>query len=245
MNSGLYAALSGNLAAMRRLDIISNNLANVDTPGYKKDRMLFESLLAAVNNPTSASGNLTDAPVLAGDQVFTDFSAGPVKETGNPLDLAIAGNGFFVVNTPQGEAYTRQGNFRRDAAGHLVTVDGYEVQGKGGAITITGGQVKIDSTGKVSVDGTQVGTLQVVDFPKPYLLRKAGDGLFVPATPQVAPQAITNPRIDQGHLEQSNVSAIQEMVQLIETNRFFDACTRVVRTFDTMAGRAANDIGKV
>ena len=245
MNSGLYAALSGNLAAMRRLDILSNNLANVNTPGFKKERMLFESLLASVKNSTSPPGTPTDAPVLAADRVITDYSPGPLKETGNPLDLAIEGDGFFVVNTPNGPAYTRQGNFRRDQAGRIVTVDGYELQGTGGPITITGGKVDVDARGQVSVDGAQVGTLQIVDFPHPYALDKAGNGLFVPSDPQNTPQATTAARISQGFIEQSNVNTIQEMVELIETNRFFEMCSKAVKSYDDLTARAANDLGKV
>jgi len=239
MNSGLYAALSGNLAAMKRLDVLSNNLANVNTPGFKKDRMTFESLLMA---STSAANG--DQPVLANNTFFTDFSAGPVKQTGNTLDLALEGDGFFVVNTPQGPAYTRQGTFQRDSSGKLVTRDGYEVAGSG-ALVLNGSKVEIDAKGVVQVDGAQVGTLQVVDFPKPYALQKIGDGLFVPADPQVVPQPVAKSAVRQGFLEESNVNVVMEMAQLIETNRFFETCQKVVQGYDNVAAKAANEIGKV
>jgi flagellar basal-body rod protein FlgF len=239
MNSGLYAALSGNLAAMKRLDVISNNLANVNTPGFKKDRMSFESLLMASTG--AANG---DQPVLAENSFYTDFSAGPVKQTGNTLDLALEGNGFFVVNTPQGQAYTRQGTFQRNSAGRLVNRDGYEVVGTG-ALTINGSKVEIDSKGGVQVDGAQQGTLQVVDFPKPYALQKIGDGLFVPANPQATPEAVANPVIRQGFLEESNVNVVREMAELIESNRFFETCQKIVKSYDDVSAKAANEIGKI
>ena len=160
MNSGMYAAVSGNMVSAQRLEIITNNLANINTVGFKKDRMIFDTMLNSAKNPTQPAGMLTDAPVLSAYTVDTDYSAGPQKQTGNPLDLALDGSGFFVVNTPQGKAYTRQGNFHLDAGGKVVTADGYEVQGGGGPLTIKGGKVDINEKGEVSVDGQQVSTLR-------------------------------------------------------------------------------------
>ncbi len=244
MNSGLYSALSGSLAAVRRLDVISNNLANANTAGFKGDRLQFQSVLAGTMNPALAADGSGDAPVYSGEKFFTDYAAGPVRQTGNTLDLALDGDGFFVVNTPQGRAYTRAGNFRRDASGKLVTSDGYEVQGRG-AITINGGRVEIDGKGGVSVDGVPVGTLEVVDFPKPYALEKIGNGLFVPAGTQSAPQPVTTATVRQGFLEESNVNVVAEMARMIETSRYFDSCQKVVRTYDDLAAKAANDLGKL
>ena len=109
MNSGMYAALSGNLSALRRLEVVSNNLANASTPGFKADQLQFESVLANVKNPTSQD------PALSNERFFTDFSAGGLQKSDNVLDVALDGDGFFVVNTPDGPAYTRQGNFHRGA----------------------------------------------------------------------------------------------------------------------------------
>jgi len=241
MNSGLYAALSGNLAAMRRLDVISNNLANANTAGFKKDRIAFESLLALRAGEAPEKAGL----VQANDVYFTDYSAGPVKQTGNTLDFAIEGDGFFAVNTPQGPAYTRQGNFERNAAGRLVTNEGYEVLGSGGPITINGSRVEVSARGEIMVDGVQVATLQVVDFPKPYAFQKTGSSLFVPSDPGATAQPVRTVSVKQGYLEGSNVSVVQEMVQMIEANRYFEACQRVVKSYDDAAGKAANDIGRI
>lgn len=245
MNSGIYSAVSGSLAAMRRLDLISNNLANVNTPGYKKDKMSFEGLLAGSANPPAVPQGKTADPILQKENVYIDFASGPTSQSGNPLDLALDGDGFFAVTTPEGTAYTRQGNFRTSADGTLVTVDGYPVQGAGGgAIRIQGNHVEISAAGGVTVDGVQSGQLAVLDFPKPYALTKIGSALFVPADPQAVTQAGTA-QIQQGHIEGSNVESISEMVQLIETNRYFEACSKVIKGFDDIAAKAANELGRV
>ena len=237
MNSGMYAALSGNLSALRRLEVISNNLANASTPGFKGDQIAFESVLANVKNPTQD-------PVFSNERFWTDFSAGPLQKTDNVLDLALNGEGFFVVNTPQGQAYTRQGNFHRGAGGRLVTADGYEVQGKNGAISLTGGRIDIGAGGVVTVDGVAAGTLAQVDFPKPYQLRKAGAGLFVPADPQTATTP-SSAEVKQGYLESSNVKVIVEMARMIETSRYFESCAKAVKSYDDLTAKAANELGKV
>lgn len=230
---------------MRRLDVISNNLANVNTPGYKKDKMSFEGLLAGPVNPPAVPQGTTADPILQKENIYIDYASGPTSQSGNPLDLALDGDGFFAVTTPEGTAYTRQGNFRTSVDGTLVTVDGYPLQGAGGAaIRIQGSHVEIDGKGSVTVDGTVAGTLSVMDFEKPYKLTKIGSALFVPADPQATPQPGKS-QVMQGYLEGSNVESISEMVQLIETNRYFEACSKVIQNFDTIAGKAANDLGRV
>ena len=245
MNSGMYAAVSGNMVSAQRLEVITNNLANINTVGFKKDRMIFDTMLNSAKNPTQPAGMLTDAPVLSAYTVDTDYSAGPQKQTGNPLDLALDGSGFFVVNTPQGKAYTRQGNFHLDAGGKVVTADGYEVQAGGGPVTIKGGKVDINEKGEVSVDGQQVSTLSVVDFPKPYQMQKIGSAMFVPADPAVTEQPASGALVRQGALEDSNVHPLLEMANLIETTRFFESCVKTIQSYDEMASKAANDLGRV
>lgn len=245
MNSGMYAAVSGSLAAMQRLDVISNNLANINTPGYKKDKMSFEGLLAGNVNPPAVPQGMTADPILQKENIYIDYASGPISQSGNPLDLALDGDGFFAVTTPEGTAYTRQGNFRTSVDGTLVTVDGYPVQGMGGApISIKGSRVEIDAKGGVMVDGTEAGAISIVDFQKPYAMTKLGNALFIPDGPQADSQAGTA-QIQQGHIEGSNVESISEMVQMIETNRYFEACSKVIKGFDDMAAKAATDLGRV
>ncbi|MBU5611500.1 flagellar basal-body rod protein FlgF [Geomonas azotofigens] len=238
MNAGMYAALTGNLSAQRRLDVISNNLANASTTGFKADQIQFESVLANVKNSTQG-------PVFSNDRYSTDFSAGALQRTDNSLDLALEGDGFFAVSTPQGTAYTRQGNFHLTGNGRLVTADGYEVQGSGGPITVpASGKVEIGSGGQVSVNGNAVGTISAVDFAKPYAMNKLGNGLFQPADPNAATTASTA-GIKQGYLETSNVKAVVEMSRLIEASRYFEICAKAVKTYDDLTSRAANDLGKI
>jgi len=244
MNSGMYSALSGNLMAMKRMDVISNNLANVNTPGYKKDKMLFESMLAGSANPPAVPQGSTADPILLKDNVIIDYSPGNVSQTGNNLDLAIDGDGFFVVSTPDGPAYSRQGNFRLSSDGTLVNADGFPVMGQGGAIHIQGSKVDIDAQGVVSVDGNPVGTISVMDFPRPYNLTKSAGALFTPADPNMTPQAATA-GVRQGQLEGSNVETISEMVQMIETSRYYEACAKVIKGFDDMTAKATNDMGRL
>jgi flagellar basal-body rod protein FlgG len=244
MNSGMYSALSGNIAAMKRMDIISNNLANANTPGFKKDKMLFEGMLAGNVNPPAVPQGMTADPILQKENVYIDYSQGPVGQTGNSLDLAIDGDGFFVVETPSGPAYTRQGNFHVGADGTLVTVDGYPVMGQGGAIRVQGSKVDINAKGEVAVDGNSAGTINIVDFPKPYNLTKAAGAMFTPVDPQASPQTASGV-VRQGFLEGSNVETISEMVQMIETSRYFDACQRVVRSYDDIAAKATSDLGRI
>lgn len=244
MNSGMYSALSGNLAAMTRMDVISNNLANVNTPGFKKDKVSFEGLLSSVTTPPAVPQSSTADPILQKENLFVDYSSGPVVQTGNPLDLTIDGDGFFAIETPQGIAYTRQGNFRLSADGTLVTADGYPVQGQGGGIRITGSRVEIDSKGVVMVDGVEGATISLFDFPKPYAMRKTGAAQFVPTDPAAVAQVATG-QFRQGHLEGSNVDTVSEMMQMIENSRYFEACQKVILSFNDLTSKAANELGRL
>jgi flagellar basal-body rod protein FlgF len=251
MNSGIYPAVSGSLAAMRKLDVISNNLANINTPGYKKDKMTFEGLLAGNVTPPAVPQGMTADPILQKENIYIDYSSGPTSQSGNPLDLALDGDGFFAVTTPEGTAYTRQGNFRTSTDGTLVTMDGYPVQGiekdnkgNGAPIKIKGNRVEIDNKGNVTVDDAPSGTISVVDFSKPYTLVKSGTSLFVPSDPEAKPLP-GKAQVQQGYTEGSNVDSISEMVQMLETNRYFEACSKVIKGFDDIAAKAVNDLGRV
>jgi flagellar basal-body rod protein FlgF len=243
MNSGIYGAISGNMAMEKQLDVLANNLANVNTPGFKKDTISFESVLAA--SAVQGTDGSEDSPMLIKEKYIIDYSAGQVKVTDNTFDIALDGDGFFAVNTPQGKAYTRQGNFRLDANSKLVTADGYEVLGNGGPIVINGGSVSIDAKGKILVEGQETGTIDVVDFPKPYDLKKMGSALFMPNNPGTTPQAAKGMTVRQGYLEGSNVNSLEEMVRMIETTRSTETCSKMIQNYDQMTGHAVNELGKV
>jgi flagellar basal-body rod protein FlgG len=243
MNSGIYGAISGSMAMMNQLDVLANNLANVNTPGFKKDTISFEAVMAA--SALQGSDGSADTPALATGSYAIDFSAGSVKVTDNTFDIALDGDGFFAINTPQGKAYTRQGNFKMDANSKLVTTDGYEVLGGGAPIIINGGSVSFDAKGKIFVEGQEAGSIDVLDFPKPYDLRKIGSALFMPNDPDATPQATKDTVVRQGYLEGSNVNALEEMVRMIETTRSSETCQRMIQSYDQLTGKAVNDLGKV
>ncbi|MDD2336782.1 MAG: flagellar basal-body rod protein FlgF [Geobacteraceae bacterium] len=243
MNSGIYGAISGNMAMMKQLDVLANNLANVNTPGFKRDNICFKAVLAA--SAQQGTEGAADTPSLATESYSIDFTAGQVKVTDNTFDIALDGDGFFAVNTPQGKAYTRQGNFKIDANSKLVTADGYEVLGAGSPIIINGGSVSFDEKGKISVEGQETGSIDVVDFPKPYALRKIGSALFMPNSSDATPQPAKNTLVKQGYLEGSNVNTLEEMVRMIETTRSSETCQKMIQNYDQMTGKAVNDLGKV
>lgn len=253
MNSGMYSALSGNLAAMKQMDVLTNNLANAATNGYKQDRIVFDSLLAGNLKPPAVPEGQTADPVLLGDRMLTDHSPGSLRQTGNPLDLALQGNGFFAVTTPDGTAYTRQGSFRLAADGTLITANGYPVQSQNGQPIVisvvtqaSADKPSIDSQGTITMNGEQMGTLGIFDFPRPYQLDKVAGTFFVPSGQGVVPQpAGPNTTVTQGALEESNVNAVSAMVQMIEASRYFETCQKVIRSYDEMAAKAANEIARV
>ena len=258
MNSGMYSAVSGNLAAMKRLDTIASNLANAATNGFKQDRLAFESVLAGNQNPPAVPSGKTADPVLLQERMLTDYSAGALVQTGNTFDVAIQGDGFFAVRTPDGIAYTRQGNFRLASDGTLVTANGYPVLSGAGerpeegqpivldiAGQAGGGKPVIDAQGGITLNGEPVANLAIFDFPRPYQLTKSAGTLFLAgdgATPRAA-SPLTS--VTQGALEQSNVNSIAEMVQMVEASRYFETCQRVVRNFDDMAAKVVNDLARV
>jgi flagellar basal-body rod protein FlgG len=253
MYTGLYAAVSGSLAHEKRLAILTNNLANANTAGFKADRPIFQvDPLPVVVGPVTAPDGTTVAATLDRFQgrdsaqtqlsaVHTDFTPGDLRDTGNPLDLALEGRGFFAVQTPDGVAYTRQGTFTLNADGVLVTSGGLPVLGDNGPLRLRGGKIEIDPSGRVSADGTLVDRLKVVDFPRPYALEKQGDVLFrsvVPNPPTIPATGV----VRQGAIETANVQPVRLLVSVMETSRAYEAYQKVIQAFNDTAGRAVNDI---
>ena len=172
-------------------------------------------------------------------------TSGSYQETGNTLDLAIFNQGFFVVQTPSGERYTRNGNFVVDTEYRLVTADGYPVLGENGPIKITGSQLDINKVGEIMVNNEFVDRLQIVDFAKPYDLAKMGNSLFIPTDPNAIPERVGTVRMKSGTLEMSNVSVVTEMVDMITVTRAYQANQRVIKAHDTIMGKAIETLGRV
>jgi flagellar basal-body rod protein FlgF len=248
MSGTIYQAAAGALLMQQQLDVLSNNLANINTVGYKEDRPRFDLPASNPSSSQSTSGQSTTVPELSPYSppmsFYVDFSSGDLQRTQNPLDVAITGNGFFEVQTDNGPQYSRKGNFTVNKDGLLSTADGWPVMGQGGEITVAGSHIQINADGDIYVDGDLVDRLKVVDFPKPYALQKVGDTQFEPTSSTANPQASTGYRISQGFLESSNVNSIRTMTEIIETTRAFESYQKVIQAADDATSKTVNTVGR-
>jgi flagellar basal-body rod protein FlgG len=179
------------------------------------------------------------------DGVAMKSGQGALTPTGGTFDVALQGDGFFVVDTPDGTRYTRGGNFTVDSSGGLVTQDGLPVLGENGPIKIDGGTVEITEQGDIMIDGKKANTIKVVDFAKPYQLKKVGKNLLDVSSADVQPaQKPAQTAVAQGFLESSSVSVIQEMVKMIECLRAFELNQKAIMTQDDLTNKAINDVGR-
>lgn len=226
---------------LTRLQVIGHNLANGATTGYRRDTAvstLFEPQLLAYQHDLVAQHRDALVPRI---ETTTVHQAGTPRFTGNPLDIAIEDDTFFAIETPQGEAYSRDGAFRLDSAGRLVTAGGLPVLSTGGHLRLTTATPRIEKNGAVWDGEDFAGQLKMVRFANPALLEKAGAAMFLRGTAQ--PElAVDDARVRQAYVENSNVSASQEMVQLMEVMRHFEASQRVVRGYDEMLDTAITTI---
>ncbi|MDU4960907.1 MAG: flagellar basal-body rod protein FlgF [Sporomusaceae bacterium] len=246
MIKGIYAAASGMLAESLRTDATANNLANVNTAGYKKDaavnKAFAEMLISRINDgPVQPVGNVgTGAEV---DEIVAIHTQGMMRATDNPLDLAIEGEGYFAVETPAGVRYTRNGTFSRNGLGELTTAEGYPVLAEGGGrLLVEGGSLFVGEDGVVSADGLEIGRLQLTEFSDRRLLVKEGDSLF---RNDGAAQRQPGGLVRQGMLEMSNVNAVAEMVNLINGYRAYEVNSKAVQAHDQLLDKAVNEIGRV
>ncbi|NOY60350.1 MAG: flagellar hook-basal body protein [Calditrichaeota bacterium] len=218
----------------RAIEVIANNLANVSSVGFKRSDMFSQSLRDAQTN--------SRAEPIPKESI--DFAQGSIQLTGNPMDLAIEGDGFFSIDTKEGIRYTRQGNFKLDSEAFLTTPDGDYVLGNGGRIRVEG-EIRFSDDGKVFLNGEESNQLDIVSISDKSKLYRAGSGLFGVSDERVVlemPEAI---KIRAGSLEASNVNAIEEMVKLIETYRQFEADQRALKAQDESLSKAVNDVGRV
>lgn len=265
---GIFVGLSGAMAQNLKLDSIANNIANVDSPAFKRDQQLFKEYLTANEKPPSVI-QVPKIPASiesfydtqGGDKsfvdtagTFTDFTQGGLKVTGNSFDVAIEGEGFFEVATPSGARMTRNGSFTLDGNGQLVTKQGYPVlmQSPGGTelsqrvIRLGSGPITIGSNGQVFQNGQEVATLSIVNVADKDVLHKEGSGLFNFKDNAVAETTqVTNPNLHQGYLETSNINIVKEMTDMITTNRHFETLQKAMSTYDQMNEKLVNEVSKV
>ncbi len=219
------------LATQAKNEVVANNLANIQTTGYKKDVMFVEYL------------EKTDDIKAT---VTTRHSQGKLLDTQNPLDIAISGDGFFTIETPEGERYSRNGHFSLDAEGAIITGAGDYVLGESGRVYVPSedgkpGDITISTEGEIFYRDSRLDKFQIVSVADPGTLEKTGNGYFKASDPALVEPAL-KVSILQGKLEESNVNPIDEMVQLIEIQRQYESLQRTIRSLDMALGRTVNDI---
>jgi len=241
MLKGIAAAASGMMPHLKRQEVIANNLANAATAGFKRDRLFVEKLDAA-QRAAAPKGEAWQLANSVG--IVVDFAQGPLDRTHNPLDVALSGEGFLVVETPGGERYTRNGHFSVDSDGLLITSDQQPVLGEGGEIRLPAGTVTIGTEGTISVDGQRVDKLRIVRFVDPRVLVRAATSVFEIGIPTASPEPDDATLVHQEFLERSNVNTIEEMVNMITTFRFYEADEKAIRSQDDVQGRVVNELGR-
>lgn len=222
---------------MSQLDVVSNNLANLATPGFKVEHIYQGEAEGA--KTAAGKGDVGDPAFI-----YVDHSPGLMQRTDNALDVAITGDGFFVIESQAGLAYTRKGNFTINKNNQLVTQSGDKVLGESGPITIAGRDVNIDGGGTVAVDGAVAGKLQMVSFDKRQNLVRRGDGLFTdPGT--AGKKKVATPDFTPRHIELANANAIREMADMIDIQRSFESYQKVMLTIQDMDKLSTSRVGRL
>jgi flagellar basal-body rod protein FlgF len=237
MQNALLVGLSRQMALSHELDVIANNLANVDTTGFKSDKAAFsEFLMPGARDNEFAAGKDRRVSFVQDRATWIDFSPGAVQQTGSPLDVAVDGKGWLVVQTPRGQRYTRSGSLSINATGTLVTSEGDAVQGNGGAIQFQTGDHNITISGSgiitaqdSSGNSAPRGQLQLVTFDQPQALQKDGGSTFVAPNGVNANPAPAGTRVVQGQIEKSNVNAVTEMARMIQITRSYSDIAAILQ----------------
>jgi flagellar basal-body rod protein FlgF/flagellar basal-body rod protein FlgG len=246
MENSLLIGLSRQVALQRELEVVANNVANINTTGYKNDSTVFEEFLmpvASANNFAPADARLS---FVQDRSTWHDLGQGPIQNTGNPLDVAIDGDSFLVVQTPRGERYTRNGALQVNAAGQLVTSEGHQVLGDAGPIVFQQGdtEITIGREGSIAAAGGARGKLRLVTFAQPQALQKDGASTF--AAPQgVQAQPAETPHVIQGAIEKSNVKAVFEMSRMIEITRAYTQIAAMLQQQNELQRSAINQLAEV
>ncbi len=254
MLRGLYTAYTGMLAQQQKMDTISNNLANVNTIGFKKDAAVFEAFedvyKIKINDPEAigqksiGKGNLG---VKVGE-IYTDFTQGTFQQTDSPIDLALEGSGMFVIGVPNGDGelsykYTRDGSFNMDSQGRLVTQEGFFLIGENGPITLANTNVRISEEGNIFSGAELADKVRIVDFENLNQLKKVGSNFYEAS--DTAGEKAFGGKVIQGFLESSNVSSMDEMIHMINVMRTYESNQKIITTYDTTLDKAVNEVGRV
>jgi len=263
---GLYTAVGSMLVNQVRLDVIGNNLANLKTPGFKHSEVVNESFpeifihyqgcrvlpgqrhLLAGPIPAAAQPGLRPIGVLAEnvavEAIYHMHQPGALRLTEDPLDFAIQGEGYFVLETPDGLRYTRDGHFHLNSEGFLVNSQSFGVMGERGRISLGEQHPQLHGEKDLYLNGRLVDRLRIVSFPQEALLAKDGFNLFRERGNQVALLA-ERAVVRQGYLEESNVDIVRQMTQLVKVRRTYEAAQKIAQTYDRLLARAANELGSL
>ncbi len=231
MHKGIYIALSGALMKQMELELLSENIANSETPGFKGRSLSFRDYL--INEDPEDSRTMTYLKSTG-----LQLTPGPFMKTENKLDIAIEGKGFLSL---EGALYTRRGDLIRTEDGYLVTASGRRLIGENGPIRLPDGDIEIKEDGSIYVDGNMVDKLRIMEFDDPGSLKKAGEGLYEAG----APGRASSSRVIQGYLEKSNVDIVREMVKLITALREFETFQKAIQTLDEAAGKVNNEMARI
>jgi len=253
MQNALLVGLSRQVALARELDVVANNIANLNTAGFKADGAVFEEYISPVARSENFMG--ADRPIsfVQDRATWVDLSQGPLERTGNSLDVAINGKGYLVVQTPRGERYTRNGALQTNANGELVTSEGYQVLGESGPITFQpkDRNITISEDGTVSVrEGNNTATdslrgqLRIASFDQPGRLQKDGSSTFL-APAGITPQADKISRVMQGTVEKSNVRSVVEMARMIEVTRSYTQIATLLAQHADLQRSAVDKLAEV
>lgn len=236
MDNSVYITLSRQLALFRDMDVTANNIANANTTGYSSEHILFNSYLAKDVSQKSRNDMAFDYDISS----YHNLENGPIRATGNPLDLAISGDGFFSVETPLGPRYTRAGNFQIDSNGTLVTADGNPVLSNNGQTIIFPPEARdivIGGAGNITVDGTEFATIGVYKFANPQLLERLNGAMF---KSEVEPEISASAKVVQGALNNANVKPVLELTHMLEVSRSVANTSKLIEAMYDLQRKAAN-----
>jgi flagellar basal-body rod protein FlgF len=244
MIKGLWDSGAGMMARGLQHEITSNNLANLSTTAFKEDRLTFREVIDGQLMLDRGRGSLRPENRLR-EGALIDFQEGPREETGNPLDFAIDGPGFFVLRTEEGEVYSRAGHLRRSPEGRLIGSDDLPVLGMGGEITLGPGPVQLMGDGSLAQNGEVVGRLRLVEFNDTKELSKLGAGLYKLSEESEPPLPSEKSGLIQGWVESSNLNSVTQMIRLIEQERSYQFAQRALQSLDQNLGKAVGELGRL
>jgi flagellar basal-body rod protein FlgF len=262
MQEGIYIAASASIKQSKKMEVIAQNLANVNSTGYKGDRLAFKELMTPF--PTDKGSESTKNELLQHDksnsnvsyvavtEQYTDHETGKFEQTNAELDMALDGSGYFSLSTKDGIRYTRNGNFRLDTENQIVNQKGQPVlneQGEPIVISGEGTEISIDGYGNIFVGSGErsenIGKIKFIDFENKQTLEKLGDGLFYQSDTEADEKPVNNTKLRQGFLEGSNVTATDEMTNMISTLRLFETYQKIIQSIDNMNDQSVNSIGRI